>query len=337
MWAMTINNRAWTDDILGPDFQSTPLELGVDPDGEGDVRATLVRYCPGDEESAAHDDRPAIVWVHGMTDYFFHTHVAEYFYELGYAFYAVDLRKCGRSRQEGQAWHYISDLRYYDADLNAALDSLPNPSVVILGHSTAGTIVALWLDRLRRTDSARFARIAGVILNSPWLAMMGISDTAYEAAKHVVYAGARIAPRLAIPGGDLTAYGESVHASHHGDWDYDLALKPLGGHEKYLGWLAAVFRGFDAIHSGHVNIGVPLLTMTSHRSELGKEYSESSNTADTVVDTRQSQRWAKELSPHYSLHVVRNGRHDLFLSQPEPLDDALSTSAEWLRTVVPAE
>ena len=68
---MTINELAWTEDILGPDFQSVPLELGADPDGEGDVRATLVRYCPGGDADAAYDDRPALVWVHGMTDYFF--------------------------------------------------------------------------------------------------------------------------------------------------------------------------------------------------------------------------------------------------------------------------
>lgn len=334
---MTINELAWAEDILGPDFQSVPLELGADPDGEGDVRATLVRYCPGGDANAAYDDRPALVWVHGMTDYFFHSHVAEYFYEQGYAFYALDLRKCGRSRQEGQTWHYISDLRYYDADLNAALDALPHSRVVIMGHSTAGTIVALWLDRLRRTDSARFERIAGVIFNSPWLAMMGVSDATYEALKYAIYAGATIAPRFEIPAGDLTTYGESVHSSQHGDWDFDLTFKPLGGHAKYLGWLAAVFKGFDAIHSGHVDIGVPLLTMTSNRSELGKKYSESANTADTVVDQRQSQRWAKELSSQYTLHVVKDGRHDLFLSRPEPLDDAFSAATEWLRTVAPVE
>lgn len=331
---MTHNELEWSEDILGPDFQAASLELGADPDGEGDVCATLVRYCPSGD---AHDDRPALLWVHGMTDYFFHDHVARYFYELGYAFYALDLRKCGRSRRDGQTWHYISDLQYYDADLNAALDALPNQRVIIMGHSTAGTITALWLDRLRRQDRERFARIAGVVFNSPWLAMMGIPNSAYEALKHVIYAGAAIAPRLEIPAGDLTTYGESVYSGEQGDWDFDLRLKPLGGHPKFLGWVAAVFRGFDAIHSGHINIGLPLLTMTSGRSELNRPYSESSNTADVVVDVRQSQRWAKELSARYTLHVVNNGRHDLFLSRPEPLQDALSTTAEWLRTVAPLE
>lgn len=334
MSSMTYDELEWSEDFLGPDFQAAPLELGADPDGEGDVCATLVRYCP---DSDAHDDRPALVWVHGMTDYFFHDHVARYFYERGYAFYALDLRKCGRSRRDGQTWHYISDIKYYDADLNAALDALPNQRVVIMGHSTAGTIIALWLDRLRRQDRERFKRISGVVFNSPWLAMMGMTDKTYEVLKHAIYAGAAIAPRIEIPGGDLTAYGESIHSEEQGDWDFDRRLKPLGGHPKYLGWVAAVFRGFDAIHSGRVDMGLPLLTMTSGRSELNQPYSESSNTADVVVDVHQSQRWAKELSARYTLHVVNNGRHDLFLSRPEPLQDALSTTAEWLRTVTPLD
>lgn len=332
MNSMTFDKLEWSEDLLGPDFQTATLELGTDPDGEGDVCATLVRYCPA---ANAHDDRPALVWVHGMTDYFFHEHVARYFYELGYAFYAVDLRKCGRSRREGQTWHYVSDVQYYDADLNAALDALPNPRVVIMGHSTAGTIIALWLDRLRRHDPARFSRIAGVVFNSPWLAMMGMSDGAYEVVKRIVYAGAAIAPRVELPAGDLTTYGESIHSHEQGEWDFDRRLKPLGGHAKYLGWVAAVFRGFDAIHSGRITIGVPLLTMTSARSQLDQPYSESSNTADVVVDVRQSQRWAKELSSRYTLHVVKDGRHDLFLSRPEPLEDALNAAAEWLRVVAP--
>ena len=55
---MTYDALAWHEDILGPNFQSAPLELGSDPDGEGDVCATLVRYCP---DGDAHDDRPALV------------------------------------------------------------------------------------------------------------------------------------------------------------------------------------------------------------------------------------------------------------------------------------
>jgi len=46
--------------------------LGPDPDGEGDLVATLVRRGEPDL-SATH----AVLLVHGFTDYFFHTELAD--------------------------------------------------------------------------------------------------------------------------------------------------------------------------------------------------------------------------------------------------------------------
>ncbi|GAA3180448.1 hypothetical protein GCM10020255_074200 [Rhodococcus baikonurensis] len=60
--------------------------------------ATLVRYQPQKE---AVKTRRAVLYVHGFTDYFFQKHLAEHFAEQGYAFFALDLRKCGRSSSRG--------------------------------------------------------------------------------------------------------------------------------------------------------------------------------------------------------------------------------------------
>ena len=60
----------WYPDLLGPDFSALDIRLGPDPEGETDIVATLVRYgtpVPG---------RTSVLWVHGMTEYFFHAHVA---------------------------------------------------------------------------------------------------------------------------------------------------------------------------------------------------------------------------------------------------------------------
>ena len=53
--------------------------------------ATLVRL------RAAAPTRRAVLYLHGFVDYFFQTHLAEFFTERGYDFYALDLRKYGRS------------------------------------------------------------------------------------------------------------------------------------------------------------------------------------------------------------------------------------------------
>ncbi len=58
--------------------------------------------------------------VHGFTDYFFNTELADHLRARGFAFYALDLHKCGRSWREGQTPHFTTDLARYDAELERA-------------------------------------------------------------------------------------------------------------------------------------------------------------------------------------------------------------------------
>ena len=98
--------------------------------------------------------------VHGYTDYFFNTELADHFAARGFAFYALDLHKCGRSWREGQTPHFTTDLARYDAELERALDLIARrgaADVLVYGHSAGGLIVALWLDRLRRRGDDREA------------------------------------------------------------------------------------------------------------------------------------------------------------------------------------
>jgi alpha-beta hydrolase superfamily lysophospholipase len=76
-------------DVLGEPFTAETIDL--EDDSEGEVVATLVK------RAAESPTRRAVLYLHGFSDYFFHVHVAELFNELGYDFYALDLRKYGRS------------------------------------------------------------------------------------------------------------------------------------------------------------------------------------------------------------------------------------------------
>ena len=235
----------WYPDLLGPDFSALDIRLGPDPEGETDIVATLVRYgtpVPG---------RTSVLWVHGMTDYFFHAHVAQAVAEAGFNFYALDLRKCGRSRRDGQRWHYSTDFRHYFPELTASLDIIDAP-VVPVAHSTGGLIVPLWADHLRRINSERHARLAGIVLNSPWLDMM-YPRAAVAAIRPVAGVLGRLLPAVKIPGGNLGTYGVSIHKDHHGDWDFNVTFKPVGGHHKYpagCGGAARPEAGADQVDVG---------------------------------------------------------------------------------------
>ena len=160
---------------------SRRFALGPDPDGEGELVATLVR-----RGEPAPPPARAVLAVHGYTDYFFNTELADHFAGRGFAFYALDLHKCGRSWREGQTPHFTTDLARYDAELDRALevDRRGRPAAaridVSYGHSAGGLIVTLWLDRLRRRGD-RGMRISGLVLNSPFLDLHGPADPAHRA------------------------------------------------------------------------------------------------------------------------------------------------------------
>src|ERR1700719_3652757 len=81
---------AWQPDVLDGYWRCT-LPLGPDPDGEGEVVATLIRKGAGNDTTSSAGR--AVLAVHGYTDYFFNTELADAFTARGFAFYALDLRK----------------------------------------------------------------------------------------------------------------------------------------------------------------------------------------------------------------------------------------------------
>ena len=146
----------WEPDVL-PGYRQRPLALGADPDGEGELVATLV--CRGEPAAASRPSAPC--WWCTATPTTSSTPSWPITSPAGASpFYALDLPKCGRSRRDGQTPHFTSDLAHYDAALDAALDVIARPAgTLVYGHSAGGLIVTLWLDRLRAaaTPPARSA------------------------------------------------------------------------------------------------------------------------------------------------------------------------------------
>ena len=71
---------AWTGDLLGDGYEQHVIELGADPDGEGEIAAVVVRRTPAAGEVAD----GAVLYVHGFADYFFQTDLADFFAERGW-------------------------------------------------------------------------------------------------------------------------------------------------------------------------------------------------------------------------------------------------------------
>jgi alpha-beta hydrolase superfamily lysophospholipase len=316
----------WQPDVLGPEYQLRIIELGADPDGEGAVRAVLVRR----EVRADEVVHGAVLYTHGFSDYFFQTELADFFAERGLAFYALDLRKCGRARRAGQTAHYVSDLVQYDAELEQALAVVtaeqPDRPVVVVAHSTGGLITSLWLDRRRRRGNV--APVAGLVLNSPWFDLQG-KPVNRGPVTWALRAAARVRPFHVLNLG-IGVYGATLHTSGTGEWTFDVALKPLDGFPVTVGWLNAVRRGHAQLHRG-LDIGVPSLVLRSTRTHYAPTYSAAHDRADTVLDVRQIARWAGCLGGETTVVPLEDARHDVFLSLPDVRRAAYAQVDDWMR------
>ncbi len=116
----------WRPDVLGEGFECTDIDLGED--AEGPLCATLVRSLPqplGFWARLLRRERELedcdVLYVHGWSDYFFQTRLANFYTDRGARFFALDLRKYGRSLREGQTPGYIEHLDEYDEEIDAAV------------------------------------------------------------------------------------------------------------------------------------------------------------------------------------------------------------------------
>ena len=310
---------AWVPDVLGAPYTARTLELP--DDDEGPVVATLVR-----RPSATPTTR-AVLYVHGFADYFFQTSYAEWWTERGYDFYALDLRKYGRSIRPHQTPNYVSDLHDYFPELDAAWEEVraEHPHIVVSGHSTGGLTVSLW-SRARHPDAA------GLVLNAPWFDLQ-TSTVMRLALSPVVQGLARSRPKRPLPRTVSGYYARSLHRDHDGEWDFDLSWKPLYSWPAYAGWLAAVRRGQLELHRG-LGLAFPAFVVASARSSSPLEMGEDVHTTDIVLDVRQIRRWAPVLGRHVTYVSVPDARHDVFLSRPGPRAHALAALDRWLTEYV---
>jgi alpha-beta hydrolase superfamily lysophospholipase len=330
---VTSSRPGWEPDVL-PGYWQRTLGLGTDPDGEGELVATLVRR--GEPNAARH----AVVALHGYTDYFFNTELADAFAERGFAFYALDLHKCGRSRRDGQTPHFTTNLERYDAELLAALDVVASDTggakVCMYGHSAGGLIVTLFLDRLRTRGGQAAAQVGGLVLNSPFFDLQGPAVLRSAPTSAALIALGRWRKLKVIRKPTEGGYGTTLHRDYAGDFDYNLDWKPLGGFPVTFGWINAIRRGQAKLHRG-LDVGVPNLILRSDHSVHETPGDDAMQRGDAVLDVGQIARWAGCVGNRTNVVPVADAKHDVFLSLPEPRAVAYRELGAWLDSYLDAD
>jgi len=289
----------WTADTQLAGFEAKTLDFPDDYDGR--VTATLVRQPVGNAP------RGAVLYVHGYIDYFFQRHLAQRFAAEGYAFYALDLRKHGRSLLPHQHPCFCKDVTEYHMDITRALEEIGAP-VLLAGHSTGGLVCTLYASHGERKEQVR-----ALWLNSPFFDW---KVTALKRAQlgFAAFTG-RAFPFLNDPKAFRPEYGRSIHREFGGEWEFDLKLKPLYGFPAYFGWIGAILAAQAKVHAG-LQIDCPVLTM--HSDE-----------ADIVLDWRHIARWGRTLGREAAVLAFPGGLHDLVLSRQEIRDAVFSQLFSW--------
>lgn len=327
----------WADDVLAG-YRQTTLALGPDPDGEGALFATVVRAPETGPDSAPDTGdtatRPlAVLAVHGFTDYFFQTGLAGHFAARGFRFYGIDLQKCGRSWRAGQTPHFTTDLSRYDRELEQALAIIAseNPGVrtVVYGHSTGGLVASLWLDRVRRRGATAEMGLCGLVLNSPFLDLRGPAVLRNRATASAIGAASKVSKTRVVRPAGQGGYGLTLHRDYHGEFDYNLAWKPLGGFPVTVGWIHAIRRGQARLHRG-LDVGVPNLVLRSDHSVDETAGIDLLHRGDAVLDVDQIARWAGCIGNRSRIVPVADAKHDVFLSLPGPRAVAYRELDDWL-------
>jgi alpha-beta hydrolase superfamily lysophospholipase len=312
-----------TTDVLGDPF--TAETIPFPDDHEGEVVATLVRL------GAEQPTRRAVLHVHGFADYFFQVEYARWWAERGYDFYAVDLPKYGRSLLPHQTPNYTTDLADYFPVLDEVWRRIraDHDSIVVTGHSTGGLTTPLWADA--RTPDG----LAGLFLNSPWLDLQGPAAARILLTPVVKQLG-RLQPMRIVPRAVSGLYARSLHRDHEGEWDFDLAWKPLESFSVYLGWLRAIRQGHAQLQAG-LDVRVPVLVLSSdasgHPAPDG-EVDEVVHGTDIVLDVAQIRRWSTAVGRHVTYVAVPGAKHDVVLSRPEAREQAYAELDRWLGAYV---
>ena len=313
-------SSGWMADTLTPGFEMRYVRQADDYSGE--VRSTVIRRT-------AEGSKRGVLYMHGFNDYFFQAEMANRFVDSGYSFYAVDLRKYGRSLMEGQRPFEARDMREYFADIDSGFAEMHRAGIekiALMGHSTGGLTAAYYMDC--QPDKG----VKCLVLNSPFLDW-NLSPFLEKVAIPAVTAVGRVMPGIPVSQGESHTYAHSLLREFDGEWEYDTRLKFTQSPDVTSGWIRAITLAQRHLHEeGHIT--VPILLLHSDSTYRDGEPTEMSRRSDAVLDVTDISRYGRELGGHVTEVTVKGGLHDLMLSRRGVREPMMEYIFEWLRPIM---
>lgn len=358
----------WQPDVLGEGFEALTLNLeewqsdsepsaaaaGVatlvraprpaPPATAGPLRAWFARAFGSAEQKHPRADYLRgvdVLSVHGWSDYFFQPRQAAFWTRRGARFYAIDLRRYGRSLREGDTPGLITSIDEYDADIGLALQAIrddplpaherdsgdqghsPRP-LVLLGHSTGGLIFSLWLSRHPGAADA-------LVLNSPWLEFQ-LSRPGRQVMGPWLDLHELLKVNSVTPQVDNGTYTRAQREVGPADEiaRINFEWRPEHTNPVNTTWLKAITDGHELVSRG-LDIQAPIFTLLSKHWKIPGRWDEGMTRADTVLEVDEIARSALKLGSRVTVDRIDGALHDVFLSAPMPRAEAYERLDERMR------
>ncbi len=295
--------------------------LQLTPDKEGENTATLLAYAP------AVSHTKAVLYIHGFIDYFFHEHVAEFFHQQDYAFYAIDLRRYGRSILPHQRPNHSHNITEYYEELSIAVERIKEKHsyLVLFGHSTGGLTAPLFV---AEADAGK--HVDALLLNSPFFDLNYPSFLKKTVLPLLLKLG-KSKPYTNIYAKISSLYGMSLHKDFKGEWDFDLSYKPIKGFSITAGWVVAIHEAQQRLQSG-LNLHIPTLVIHSAKSiNRMFRYCPQMAEADAVLNVQAMRKYASCVTDQLTRVEINGALHDVYLSKEEVRNKAFTETANWLQ------
>ncbi len=302
---------------MNPSYITQVLALPSSPDG--------ALFCTLISSNNNTHDRASVLYIHGFTDYFFQYAMGNRFNQEGYDFYAIDLKRHGRSLTKEQKPNFCASISDFFEDIDAgiqAISALNNTTIYLLGHSNGGLVCSHYMAK----GKERY-KIKALLLNAPFFNFpLGnfLNTLSYWTAKIV----SSIAPNASLRKGVTSVYPKSIHKEYYGEWEFDFNKKPLEGFPIYFSWVKAIIEAQKALSS--LSIKVPVLVLYSSRSAKPKKYSPKVKQADIILDVEDIKRIAPRIKATISMVEIPNAMHDVFLSEKQVREYAYGETFAWL-------
>lgn len=310
---------SWHPDIL-EGYEARYVNQGESFDGP--CRSTIIRKL------AKSPSRRAYLYVHGFNDYFFQKEMGDRFVDSGYNFYAVDLRRYGRSWQPWQWPFNVRRQKEYFNDIDSAIAQIKrdgNTDITLSGHSTGGLTVAYYA-----ACKGKDIPVDRIVTNSPFLEFNFPPFMRNVAAPVIGFFG-KISPNSKITQSHCDGYAYSLLKQYHGQWDYNTDWKMIYSPPVTYSWIGSIKGAQNHLMKHAADICVPILVMHSSRKVDGCSWAPDFQWGDCVLDPAHINQRGLRLGRVREVCAIDSGIHDLILSEPGPRNAAYDTIFSFLR------